>query len=121
MLLAALQQVEKFYADQTVLDKATLELRATSRIALIGRNGAGKSTILNLLAGRTTPDSGEVFRREDVTVAKLEQDPSFEEALNILEISERAFADLDVIEKRLQELEPNLADHDVYEQWEHWT
>jgi ATP-binding cassette, subfamily F, member 3 len=120
MLLAALQQVEKFYADQTVLDKATLELRATSRIALIGRNGAGKSTILNLLAGRTTPDSGEVFRREDVTVAKLEQDPSFEEALNILEISERAFADLDVIEKRLQELEPNLADHDVYEQWEHW-
>jgi ATP-binding cassette, subfamily F, member 3 len=120
MLLAALQQVEKFYADQTVLDKATLELRATSRIALIGRNGAGKSTILNLLAGRIEPDAGEVFRREDVTVAKLEQDPAFEGELSILEISERAFADLDVIEKRLQELEPNLADHDVYEQWEHW-
>jgi ATP-binding cassette, subfamily F, member 3 len=120
MLLAALQQVEKFYADQTVLDKATLELRATSRIALIGRNGAGKSTILNLLASRIEPDSGEVFRREDVTVAKLEQDPAFQPDLNILEISEKAFADLDVIEKRLQELEPNLADHDVYEQWEHW-
>jgi ATP-binding cassette, subfamily F, member 3 len=120
MLLAALQQVEKFYADQTVLDKATLELRATSRIALIGRNGAGKSTILNLLAGRIEPDAGEVFRREDVTVAKLEQDPAFEAGLSILEISEKAFADLDVIEKRLQELEPNLAHHDVYEQWEHW-
>ena len=120
MLLAALQQVEKFYADQTVLDKATLELRATSRIALIGRNGAGKSTILNLLAGRIEPDAGEVFRREDVTVAKLEQDPAFEGELTILEISERAFAELDVIEKRLQELEPNLAAHDVYEQWEHW-
>jgi ATP-binding cassette, subfamily F, member 3 len=120
MLLAALQQVEKFYADQTVLDKATLELRATSRIALIGRNGAGKSTILNLLASRIEPDSGEVFRREDVTVAKLEQDPAFQPDLSILEISEKAFADLDVIEKRLQELEPNLADHDVYEQWEHW-
>lgn len=120
MLLAALQQVEKFYADQTVLDKATLELRATSRIALIGRNGAGKSTILNLLAGRIEPDAGEVFRREDVTVAKLEQDPAFESELSILEISEKAFAELDAIEKRLQELEPNLADHDVYERWEHW-
>jgi ATP-binding cassette, subfamily F, member 3 len=120
MLLAALQGVEKFYADQTVLDKATLELRATSRIALIGRNGAGKSTILNLLASRIEPDAGNVFRREDVTVAKLEQDPAFEGDLTILEISERAFAELDVIEKRLQALEPNLADHDVYEQWEHW-
>jgi ATP-binding cassette, subfamily F, member 3 len=120
MLLAALQQVEKFYADQTVLDKTTLELRATSRIALIGRNGAGKSTILNLLVGRIEPDAGEVFRREDVTVAKLEQDPAFEAELSILEISEKAFVDLDVIEKRLQKLELNLADHDIYEQWEHW-
>jgi ATP-binding cassette, subfamily F, member 3 len=118
MLLAALQQVEKFYADQTVLNKATLELRATSRIALIGRNGAGKSTILNLLAGRIEPDKGDVFRRQGVTVAKLEQDPAFPPELNILEISERAFADLDELEKELQKLETNLADHDVYEQWE---
>jgi ATP-binding cassette, subfamily F, member 3 len=119
MLLAALQQVEKFYADQTVLNKATLELRATSRIALIGRNGAGKSTILNLLAGRIEPDAGEVFLREDVKVAKLEQDPAFEPELSILEISERAFAELDALEKRLEALEPHLADHDVYEKWEH--
>jgi ATP-binding cassette, subfamily F, member 3 len=118
MLLAALQQVEKFYADQTVLNKAALELRATSRIALIGRNGAGKSTILNLLAGRTEPDAGDVFLRSGVTVAKLEQDPAFLPELNILEISERAFAELDELEKELQKLEPNLADHDVYEQWE---
>jgi ATP-binding cassette subfamily F protein 3 len=118
MLLAALQQVEKFFADQTVLNHATLELRATSRIALIGRNGAGKSTILNLLAHRIEPDKGEVFRREGVTVAKLEQDPAFPSDLNILEISERAFAELDTLEKELQKLEPNLADHHVYEQWE---
>ncbi len=118
MLLAALQQVEKFYADQTVLDKATLELRPTSRTALIGRNGAGKSTILNLLVGRITPDAGEVFRRTGVTVAKLEQDPAFPAELSILDISERAFAELDALEKELQKLEPHLADHDVYEQWE---
>ncbi|MGL4608374.1 MAG: ribosomal protection-like ABC-F family protein [Trueperaceae bacterium] len=118
MLLAALQQVEKFYADQTILEKVNLELRATSRIALIGRNGAGKSTILNLFANRLEPDAGEVFRRTGVTVAKLEQDPAFPARQSILDISERAFVELDALEKELQALEPNLADHDVYEQWE---
>jgi ATP-binding cassette, subfamily F, member 3 len=118
MLLAAIQNVEKFFADQTVLDKATLELRATSRIALVGRNGAGKSTILNLLARRIEPDKGEVFLRDGVSVAKLEQDPAFPSELNILDISERAFAELDELEKDLQKLELNLDDPDVYEQWE---
>ncbi len=119
MLLAALQQVSKSFADQTVLDKAILELRDQSRIALIGRNGSGKSTILNLLTKRLEADSGEVFLRDDVTVAKLEQDPKFDDHSSILEISEKAFVELDALEKRLQALEINLDKSEVYEQWEH--
>ena len=119
MLLAALQNVDKFFADQTVLQKATLELRDHSRIALIGRNGSGKSTILNLLVGRITADSSQVFLRDDVTVAKLEQDPLFDTQSSILDISEKAFAELDRLEKRLEALETRLDQPEIYEQWEH--
>lgn len=119
MLLASLQQVEKYYGEQTVLDDATLELRPNTRMALIGRNGAGKSTILDLLSGRVEPDGGQVFLRDDVTIAKLEQDPQFDEAASILEVSENAFKDLDELEARLRDLETSGLDKpEVYERWE---
>ena len=119
MLLAALNKVEKFYGEQTVLDEATLELRPNTRMALIGRNGAGKSTILNLLVGRTEPDGGEVFLRDNVTIAKLEQDPQFDDAAAIVDVAEHAFKDLDELEVRLQDLETaGLHQPAVYERWE---
>jgi ATP-binding cassette subfamily F protein 3 len=119
MLLAALQGVDKFYGEQVVLDGVTLELRDASRVALIGRNGAGKSTILRLLMGLEVPDGGAVFRREGVTVAMLEQDPEIPPGMSVLELSERAFSDLDALERRLAELEAEgLDDPEVYGRWE---
>ncbi len=118
MLLAALQKVDKYYGEQTVLHNANLELRSGGRLALIGRNGSGKSTILNLLAGTVEVDGGSVLLRDGVTVAKLEQDPNFA-AESILDICEQAFKDLDKLEKQLQELEhAGLHQGDLYERWE---
>ncbi len=119
MLLAGLQKVDKYYGEQAVLEAANLELRAASRTALVGRNGAGKSTVLNLLSGRVEPDGGAVFVRDGVTLAKLEQDPHFKPDASILEVSEQSFADLDALEKRLETLEHRGLDQpEVYEAWE---
>ena len=119
MLLAALRDVEKYYGEQTVLDEVTLELRASSRTALIGRNGAGKSTILNILTQATEPDGGTVYLREGVVVAKLEQDPHFEDDASITEVCEEAFAELDKLEEKLEALELKGLDNvEVYEAWE---
>ena len=119
VVLAALLGVHKHYGDQVVLDEATLELRPSERIALIGRNGSGKSTILRLLAGRDTPEKGSVFLREDVVLGMLEQDPVFDEDTSVQGSAERAFADLDALEARLSELEAEgLQDPGVYERWE---
>lgn len=119
MLLASLTQAEKFYADQTIFEDASLELRDQTRMALIGRNGAGKSTILNVLAGRTELDGGKLYLAEEVSVAKLEQDPLFPDGATISEVSEQAFKDLDALEKRLQALESEGLDKpETYEAWE---
>ena len=119
MVLSALYDAEKFYGEQVVLGGVTLELRASSRTALIGRNGAGKSTILRLLLGQDVPDGGSVFRREGVSVAMLAQDPVIPAGMSILEWSETAFAELDKLADGLGKLEQQgLADPEVYARWE---
>ncbi len=55
------------------------------KIALIARNGVGKSTLLRILAGKEVTDSGKLWIHKDVTVALFEQDPQFDEDKTILE------------------------------------
>ncbi len=119
MLLAALQQVEKAYGDQVVLEDATLELRDGSRTALVGRNGAGKTTVLRLLMQLDRPDKGAVYRGAEVTAALLEQDPAFDERATVADVAEQAFADLERMQAGLEELETaGLHDPDRYARWE---
>ncbi len=118
-VLAALYRAEKYYGEQTVIEAATLELRAASRIALIGRNGAGKSTILRLLAGSEEPDGGEVFRRPHIEVGVLDQELDVQQGTTLRELSELAFRHLDLMEEQLQKLElAGLDDPERYSQWE---
>lgn len=120
MLLAAIHAVEKVYGEQVVLQDATLELRDGDRVALIGRNGSGKSTILKLLARLEEPDGGRIFTADDVTLAHLEQDPQFDEGTTVVDVATRAFAELDALEERLQELEAaGLDDPELFKRWEH--
>ena len=88
-------------------------------MALVGRNGAGKSTVLNILTGAVEPDGGEVYLHDDVTVAKLEQDPQFDDDATITRVADEAFKDVDALEKRLNVLEQKGLDKpEVYEAWE---
>ncbi len=57
-----------------VLDRASFSIERGERVCLLGRNGAGKSTIMKLLDGTMTPDVGEIVRQSRVTVTRLEQD-----------------------------------------------
>ncbi len=61
------------YATRTVLDGVTLGLEDGDRIGMVGRNGDGKSTLMRLLAMRSTPDSGRVTKRGDVNIGYLDQ------------------------------------------------
>jgi ATP-binding cassette subfamily F protein 3 len=118
-ILAALYSADKFYGGQTILENATLELRPASRVALIGRNGAGKSTILRLLSGSEDCDGGRIHRRPRTEIGVLDQELQLTAGTTILELSDQAFAHLDLMEEQLQQLErAGLDDPERYEQWE---
>ena len=61
------------YGPQTVLDGATVSILEGERVGLVGRNGSGKSTFLDIAAGRTRPDAGEFVTRRDLVTGYMPQ------------------------------------------------
>ena len=74
MALLGMQDVGIAFGGPPVLDHAFFAIERGERVCLLGRNGAGKSTIMNLIAGTLAPDSGEIVRQTGLTVARLEQE-----------------------------------------------
>ncbi len=73
------------YGTRAVLDDVTLGIQDGDRLGLVGRNGAGKTTFLRLLAGLQTPDSGVVDRQRDLVVSYLPQDFMLDDTKNVFE------------------------------------
>ena len=74
------------FGGNKLLDRANLTLNSGQRIGLIGRNGEGKSTLLNILNSRILADEGEIRRRPGITIATLEQSPTLLADRTVFEI-----------------------------------
>ena len=74
MALIGMHDVSIAFGGPPVLDQARFAIERGERVCLLGRNGAGKSTIMKLLHGELAPDAGEVVRQSGVTVARLDQE-----------------------------------------------
>src|SRR3954463_5157168 len=71
--LVNLERVHKAHGTTVLLDDVSLGVAAGERIGVVGRNGGGKTTLLEVLTGREEPDSGRVTRRGDLTLGVLDQ------------------------------------------------
>src|SRR5512138_505477 len=74
MTLVAAEHISKKFKDQTILDDVSFSIQDTDRIGLVGRNGIGKTTLLELLAGKQEPDSGIVTRAKVCRIEYIEQE-----------------------------------------------
>jgi len=74
MALLGMQDVSIAFGGPAVLDRAGFSIERGERVCLLGRNGAGKSTVMKLLDATIVPDSGEIVRQTGVTVSRLEQE-----------------------------------------------
>ncbi len=89
------------------------------RIALMGKNGAGKSTMLKILAGTREPSRGRVNIPQDVKVAYLPQHLLTQDGRTVFEETEQAFAHLHEMERRMAELNAQLETRTDYESEEY--
>jgi ATP-binding cassette subfamily F protein uup len=76
MPIVRLDKVSLSFGLKPLLDNVSLQLRRGERVCLLGRNGEGKSSLLNLISGTLLPDSGEVWRRPGARIASLAQEVS---------------------------------------------
>jgi ABC transport system ATP-binding/permease protein len=74
MALLGMQDVSIAFGGPSILDHARFAIERGERVCLLGRNGAGKSTIMKLLDGTMRPDEGEVVRQTGITITRLEQE-----------------------------------------------
>ncbi len=74
MPLVSLDRVSIAYGHLPLLDEAQLQIEPRERVAILGRNGTGKSTLLKIISGEQAPDAGSVWRQPALKIARLEQD-----------------------------------------------
>ena len=99
----------------TLLDKITYVINKRDRIALVGKNGAGKSTMLKIIAGLQQPTSGVVNRAKDITIGYLPQQMQLSDSRTVTEEAALAFSHIQEMQERLDQMNAELAERTDYE------
>ena len=104
--------VTKGFGDRVLLDDVSLRVSEGQRLALVGRNGVGKTTLLRIVAGEVAPDAGEVGIPRGWRVALHDQRPPRADGRTLGGYVAELLGDVEAIERRLAELEQAMADGD---------
>lgn len=99
----------------TLFDNISFLINPKDRIGLAGRNGAGKSTMLKLLAGLQNPSKGEIAIPRECKIGYLPQDMTHQHGRTVFEETETAYQEVQMMQKRLDEINHQLETRTDYE------
>lgn len=110
MIEVSVNNASKNFGFKNILDGFDLEATTGERIALIGPNGCGKTTLFKIISGEEILDKGMVSTRKGATIGLLSQiPPKVNDDVTVRDILLRSFADLFELEKKMREYEAKLA------------
>ena len=110
MAVITLQHISKSFGGTPVLTGVNLQFERGERVGLVGANGAGKSTVLRLIAGREKPDAGALHVARHLRIGYLPQEANFRSDRTLREAMLAVFHDLREQAARLRELEGRLGE-----------
>lgn len=98
-----------------LFEDITFKLDNGDRVGLIGKNGAGKSTMLKILSREMDPDSGQIATDKELKIGFLKQDIDFDHGQTVLEEAYEAFTEIKDIEAKVDDINHQLAERTDYE------
>ena len=113
--MISIEDVTVAYGGFVLLDKINFHISETDKIGLVGKNGAGKSTILKLICGLQNPTSGRIDKPRDVTIGYLPQIMEHHRGRTVLEEAMTAFSGTAEIEKEIASVTRELETRTDYE------
>ena len=103
------------FQGEYLFEDLTFRLGAGDRIGLIGKNGAGKSTMLKILSKEMEPDSGQIAADKNLSIGFLKQDIDFVLGRTVLEEAYEAFKEIRILEAKLENINHQLVERTDYE------
>ena len=113
--MLSLNNVYVQYGNRILLDSVNFVVKPGERVGLVGRNGAGKSTILKIIAGEMSPHEGNVVCPTHFTLGYLHQDMLMPKGKTVIEETMTAFSEILALEKELKHIEVQLTEREDYE------
>ena len=110
MSVLTVSNVTHGFGARQILDDASFRLLKGEHVGLIGANGEGKSTFLNIITGKIPPDEGKIEWSNQVTVGYLDQHAVLEKGMTIRDVLQRAFDDLFVMEQNINDAYNRMGD-----------
>ena len=110
MSILNVENVTHGFGGREILDNASFRLLKGEHIGLVGANGEGKSTFLNIITGKLTPDSGTVEWCKHITTGYLDQYSTLEKGKTIYDILRDAFCYLTELESEMLMIYEKMAD-----------
>ena len=98
------------FGDRAIFDNVSFRLLKGEHIGLIGANGEGKSTFMNIVTGKLMPDAGKVEWAKNIHIGYLDQHTVLEKGMTIRDVLASAFSDLFELEARMNQICDKMAD-----------
>lgn len=113
MILLQAQHVARYFGADVLFENIYLEIQENSRVALVGRNGTGKSTLLKMIADIEQPDSGKIVKGKQVSIGYLAQNTGLASEKSIWDEMLTVFESVIQLEKDMHLIEQQLGDPDL--------
>ena len=112
MSILNVEHLSHGFGDRAIFQDVSFRLLKGEHIGLVGANGEGKSTFMNIITGKLMPDEGKVEWAKNVNVGYLDQHTVLEKGMTIREVLKNAFAPLFEMEERMNHICDNMGDAD---------
>ena len=109
MTVLACNNIKKVFIDKLIFENVSININEGEKVAIVGMNGTGKSTLLNILSGMLNYDEGDIFISKDTKIAYLEQNTTIRSSLTVYDEMKKSMKHLTDLEEELRNFEDIIA------------